>query len=167
MHRRTLVAAAGAIALPSLAGCLHSGDDPASVVEAWYEELSALDSDAGTEAALAAVDDLLHTQSPIRGAIGLYVPFLGDRERAGTDGEGADSDGVDLSSLETDVVARDIGADRIRQEFLFFQEGREELLEELAAENAVIRATVEWSTGETETQDWLVVTEDGDWTLFG
>lgn len=157
MDRRRFIGAAGSLALVGVAGCLHDEDGPESVVQAWYEKLADLDPDADNDAAQEELDDLLHTQSPIRGAIALFIGIVG---------EGEGSDQFEIESVETDIVAEDIGADRIREEFLFIQEGREQLLEELAEENAVVRATVDLSNGETETEDWLVVTEDGDWKLF-
>lgn len=157
MDRRRFIGAAGAFVTAGVAGCLHGEDGPQSVVQSWYDELADLDPDADAEAALEELDDLLHTQSPIRGAFALFIGVVGEGEASGQ---------FEIESVETDIVAEDIDADRIQEQFLFQQEGREHLLAELAEENAVVRATVDLSNGETETEDWLVVTEDGDWKLF-
>lgn len=173
MHRRKFIAAAGTTAALTLAGCLgddDAGDDPESTVVTWYERVDELDQEATGDEVEETLDDLLHSESPIRAGFELI-----DEE----DIEETDEQETELEDVETEILDEDIGADEIQTEFEVLTEEEakeagfgldfavsEETLEEVGEENALVEATVTTDEGDEEQEEWLVTTEDGDWVIF-
>jgi hypothetical protein len=161
MKRRQYVAAAGATVTAVIAGCLgdDGGNDPESVVVNFYE------SGENVGNAQEAIDELggfLHTESPI---LEIYETAAANENV--TDGEGIDPQSAE--TIETEILGEDLSTEQLNEEFSIQSsfEVSDELLQDLAEENARVRADVTYQEGGDETSEFLTVTEDSDWVIFG
>ncbi|MEF8821230.1 MAG: hypothetical protein V5A52_03055 [Halovenus sp.] len=151
MQRRQLLAAVGATAIVSLAGCsILGGDDeltldsPVEAVEAWHEAI--------TEQDLDAVDTILHSQSPIR-------PVEEPQETEGN---------ISVDSVDVDVVEESLDQSGVETELSGIDVDSDTISTFAEAENAVVEGQITLSLGE-ESQEQQVrhflAIEDGDWRL--
>jgi hypothetical protein len=157
MKRRQYVAAAGATVTAVIAGCLgdNSSNDPESVV------VNFIESGSNVETAQEAIDELgglLHTDSPI----------LDNYEAAEANVTDIEIDPQSVETIETEILGEDLSTEQLNEEFSIQSayEVSDELLQDLAEENARVRADVTYQEAEDETADVLTVTEDGDWVVF-
>lgn len=159
MKRRQFVVAAGATATATVAGCLGGGggsNDPESVVVSFYE------SGAGVESAgeaLDAVEEFFHTESPL-------LEFY--EAAAANESEEGNFTAQSVDTVETEIVEEDLSAEQLNEEYSLqsFYDVSDELLEQLAEENARVSADVTYAEAEDDSTEFLTVTEDGDWVIF-
>jgi hypothetical protein len=151
MQRRQLLAAVGATATATLAGCpiLDRGDDldldsPVATVEAWHEAI--------TERNLDAVDRILHSQSPNR-------PVEGPQNGGGS---------ISVETVDVEVVEENLDEDGVEAELSETGVDGETISTFAAAENAVVEGQITLSLGEeSQTQQvrHFLAVEDEDWKL--
>lgn len=164
MDRRNFIAALGAGTAFAIAGC--SGDDggsnvdtssPEAVVESFYKVSDDLDQDSSSDEILDAWEPMLHSASP-------YTEFIEemDDEDTGTGTETEEQQ--NLESVETEVTKEDLSAEELSARPGFFDMSEEEL-NAIAAENAVVSATVKYEDIDTQEREHVTATEDGDWLI--
>lgn len=162
MRRRKFMALVGATTVTSVAGCIGgdsgSGGNPGSVVEEFYEVASENQDDA--EALQSEADPLLHSKSPIRGALQFFV--------AAQSSEDAETQQKNFDGVSVEVLNEDLSADEIKENFdvSMSDQINDDLIESVAGENAHVESTVDYEDGSSETDEWLVVKEDGDWVIL-
>lgn len=163
MDRRQFIVAASTTSAIAMAGCLHGGggssadtSSPTALVESYYDAVDDLDSDTSGEDALDALDDFYHSESPVRDII---------EEGGGNQSDGEEQE-QSIASVSAEVTEEDLSADALDQRFgLSFFGTSQETIESFAEENAVVSAEIEFEEAETQTQEHLTATEDGDWQL--
>ncbi|MEZ3165358.1 twin-arginine translocation signal domain-containing protein [Halorubrum sp. RMP-47] len=153
MERRSFLSASGVTVLALAAGRPSIADDndgPAAAVGAYYRRASASED---SEAFAEAVPTLAHPASPLS-QVAEDVPMAFDET-------------VRQELSETAVVAEDLSAEQIRSISGFLSAAlSDEEIESLAAENAVVSATVVGSDGDETEFHWLVATDDdGEWRV--
>jgi hypothetical protein len=159
MQRRQFVAATGTVLAVGLAGCSGDGggpdtSSPTAIVDSFYGKVQDLDSDTSGEDLLDEVDNFLHSESPLRDVLG----------EGGNQSEGEDRT---ISSVETELGDEDLGGDALNERFgLSFFGVSDSTVESLAEENAVVNTTIEYEEADTQEQEHLTATEDGDWLIF-
>jgi len=131
-------------------------NDPESVVVSFYE------SGAGVESAgeaLDAVEGFLHTGSPL-------LEFY--EAAAANESEERNVTAQSVDTVETEIVKEDLNAEQLNEEYSLqsFYDVSDELLEELAEENARVSADVTYEEAEDGSSEFFTVTEDGDWVIF-
>lgn len=162
MRRRQFIVAAGTGAVAGLAGCSDSGDSsdgPEAVVEEFFD--AAKENQDDPEAFVEEASGTLHSESPLRG----FLEFFLEAESS----EDVETSQNSLEGIETEVTSEDLGADEIQQQFGgggMMQEVSDELINSIAAENAIVESVVENEDGSTQTDLWLVTKEDGEWVIF-
>lgn len=163
MQRRKFIVAAGATAVTGLAGC--SGGDgggsggPDGVVEDFFD--AAKNNEDDTEAFVDEAKGMLHSESPLRGFLELFL-----QSESSDDSETTTNV---PESIETEVTSEDLSADEITSEFgdsMMMGDVPEDVMEDIAGENAIVETTAEYEDGSSETSRWLVTKEDGDWVIF-
>jgi len=161
MKRRQFVVAAGATATAAVAGCLGGdGDggsnDPESVVVSFYEAGADVDS---AEQALDAVEEFFHTESPL---LGFY------EAAAANESEDSSFTAQSVETVETEIVEENLDAEQLNEEYSLqsFYNVSDELLEQLAEENARVSADVTYAEAEDDSTEFLTVTENGSWVIF-
>lgn len=125
-------------------------EGPAAVVREFYRRAEAAES---AEAFADDVDELSHPVSPLSD-VAADVPGFFDGARR-----------QDLADAE--VVARDVGAERIRGVSDFFNAWvDDEAVEAIAAENAVVAVTLRGDRSANGAElEWLVATAGDEWRL--
>jgi hypothetical protein len=124
--------------------------------ETAFEALSDLDGDLAPESIRAEVDHLLHSDSPLTGTFILFF-LVGIEGNPVEIHPPSDMPDLDTTVVEQDVTATEL-ADRLPEELALSPDVRTEV----AAENAVVRATF----GPQDTSSkWLVATESGEWLI--
>jgi hypothetical protein len=167
MERRQFVVGFGVAAGIGLAGCLGDGgqspqsrietDSPETVVESWNRGLNEIDLDELEALAEAAY----HSQSP------LLERFRGDGES-----QGQFTDDVTIESIETTVLAENLDEATLQEELRGFDMTDETIAqfaneEETARVEASVTSSVDgFDQTSTETTEYVVVTEDGEWQLL-
>ncbi|OTF06014.1 hypothetical protein [Halorubrum sp. SD612] len=150
MERRSFLSVGGAAVLALAAGRSSTADDaggPATAVEAYYRRASASED---AEAFAADVPPLAHPVSPLS-TLAEDVPMAFDTT-------------VRQELADAAVVEENVSADRIRSISGFLSASlTDEELESIAAENAVVSATVVGGDGGEFERRWLVATDDGEW----
>ena len=151
MQRRQLLAAVGATATASLAGCpILDGEDelvldsPVATVEAWHEAI--------TEQDLDAVDRILHSQSP-------------NRPVEGPQGAGSN---ISVETIDVEVVAENLDESGVEAELSGTGIDSATVSTFAAAENAVVEGQITLSLGEdSQTQQvrHFLAVENDDWKL--
>ena len=152
MERRSFLSVGGAAVLALAAGRPSTaGDagDPAAAVEAYYRRASASeDAEAFAEDVIAVA----HPASPLS-RLAEDVPMAFDAA-------------VRQELSDAAVVDEDLSADRIRSISGFLAASLTEAeVESIAAENAVVSATVVGGDGGEFEVEWLVATDDGEWRV--
>ena len=152
MERRSFLSVGGAAVLALAAGRSSTAGDaggPATAVEAYYRRASA------SEDAEAFADDvaaLAHPFSPLS-RLAEDVPMAFDAA-------------VRQELSDAAVVDEDLSADRIRSISGFLAASLTEAeVESIAAENAVVSATVVGGDGGEFELEWLVATDGGEWRV--
>ncbi|EMA70461.1 hypothetical protein [Halorubrum distributum] len=152
MERRSFLSAGGAAVLALAAGRSSTAGDagsPATAVEAYYRRASASED---AEAFAADVTALAHPFSPLS-RIAEDVPMAFDAV-------------IRQELSDPAVVGEDISADEIRSISGFLAASlTDEEIESIAAENAVVSATVIGGDGGEFERRWLVATDDDEWRL--
>jgi len=163
MRRREVIAVAGGVGLAGVAGCSGGGDgsdDPAAVVEEFYETAAANSDDPEAFADEAA--ELAHSESPLRrqGVLERFIVRIENGERTTVEFE--------MEDISTEVVDEDLGRDEITSRYELLEEADVdgETLESVAQENASVETVVEMGDGSTRNKTWLVTKEDGEWVIF-
>jgi len=153
MERRSFLSVGGATVLALAVGRSSTADDPdgpAAAVEEYYRRASASeDSEAFADTVIA----IAHPTSPLS-RVAEDVPMAFDAT-------------VRQELSETAVVTEDLSADEIRSISRFLSSSlSDEEIESLAAENAVVSATVVDGEGDETEFRWLVATDnDGVWRV--
>lgn len=155
MERRTVLSVGGTAVLALATGSASlpdaDADGPVAVVEEYYRRASATDD---SDAFADDVRALSHGASPLVD-LANDVPMAFD-------------DTLRQELIEAEVVAEDLSAERLRVVSDFFTGSvTDEQIETLAAENAVVSATVadaDAPDGEL-VFEWFVAPEDGAWRL--
>lgn len=152
MERRSFLSVGGATVLALAAGSTSTAGDvdgPAAAVEAYYRRASASED---SEAFADDVAALAHSFSPLS-RVADDVPMAFDAT-------------VRQELSDTVVVAEDVSADRIRSISGFLSASLTDAeVESIAAENAVVSATVVGGDGGEFEVRWLVATDDGEWRV--
>ena len=125
-------------------------EGPAAVVREFYRRAEAAES---AEAFADDVDELAHPVSPLSD-VAADVPGFFDGARR-----------QDLADAE--VVARDVGAERVRGVSDFFSAWMDDAaVRAITAENAVVAVTLSGERGASGAElEWLVATDGGEWRL--
>ena len=152
MERRSFLSVGGATVLALAVGRSSTADDPdgpAAAVEEYYRRASASED---SEAFADEVTALAHGASPLS-RLAEDVPMAFDAT-------------VRQELSEVAVADEDVSADEIRaiSEFLAASLTDAEI-ESIAAENAIVSATVVGGDGGEFTIEWLVATDDGEWRV--
>ncbi|TKX85273.1 hypothetical protein EXE43_14455 [Halorubrum sp. SS5] len=152
MERRSFLSVGGATVLALAAGRSSTADDdagPTAAVEAYYRRASASED---SEAFADDVAELAHGASPLS-RVAEDVPMAFDAT-------------VRQELSEAAVVEEDISAARIRSISGFLAASLSDAeLEAIAAENAVVSATVVGGDGGEFELEWLVATDGGEWRV--
>ena len=154
MRRRALLTAAATAATTLAAGVPGAADDvgdPTAVVESYYQQAARA---TGEDALADTVEQLAHSASPLPVLAGSTPSALGEA-RAQT-------------LVDSEVVATNVGTDRIAGTSDFFTEWPgQAAIETIAQHNAVVAVTLEDDRveGGTVEKEWLVAPENGDWRL--
>ncbi|RLM68176.1 hypothetical protein DVK05_10490 [Halorubrum sp. Atlit-8R] len=152
MERRSFLSVGGATVLALAAGRSSTADDaagPTAAVEAYYRRASASED---SEAFADDVAELAHGASPLS-RVAEDVPMAFDAT-------------VRQELSEAAVVEEDVSAARIRSISGFLAASLSDAeLEAIAAENAVVSATVVGGDGGEFELEWLVATDDGEWRV--
>ncbi|SNR52903.1 hypothetical protein SAMN06266787_103145 [Halorubrum ezzemoulense] len=150
MERRSFLSVGGAAVLALAAGRSSTAEGaggPAAAVEAYYRRASASED---AEAFAADVPALAHPVSPLS-TLAEDVPMAFDTT-------------VRQELADAAVVEENVSADRIRSISGFLSASlTDEELESIAAENAVVSATIVGGDGGEFERRWLVATDDGEW----
>lgn len=159
MQRRRFVTVAGSTALVGLAGCLHDGDSEfgsgPAVVEAFYEATNDAPEDASGEEMVDEFDEYLHSESPIRD---IWADLSADEMQ---------SDDRTVDSVEAEVTEEDLSAEQLQQELGGgFFDVSDEVIQDLADDNAQVEATVSYENGDEETSEHFTAPEGGNWQVF-
>ncbi len=154
MRRRALLSAGGATVLAMAAGLGagvddESDDGPTAAVETYYRRANAA---ADADAFAADVEELAYDASPLVD-IAEDTPLVFD-------------DPLDQTVRSTEVVAEDVGRERIRgiSDFLAASLDDDELAA-VAEENALVATTLDDPSAGEVTIEWLVATRDGEWRV--
>ena len=152
MERRSFLSVGGATVLALAAGrssIADDSDDPAAVVEEYYRRASASED---SEAFADDVAALAHPASPLS-RLAEDVPMAFDAT-------------VRQELSDAAVVAEDVSAERIRSISGFLSASLTDgETEAIAAENAVVSATVADGDGDEFEVEWLVATDGGEWRV--
>jgi hypothetical protein len=151
MQRRQLLAAVFATVTASLAGCpiLDSEDEleldsPVAAVEAWHEAI--------TEQDLDAVDQILHSQSPLR-------PVEEPPDSGGN---------ISVETVDVEVIEENLDESGVEAELSGTNVDSDSISTFASAENAVVEGQITLSLGEeSQTQQvrHFLAIEDGNWKL--
>jgi len=152
MERRLFLSVGGATVLALAVGRSSTAvdsDGPTAAVEEYYRRASASED---SEAFADEVTALAHGASPLS-RLAEDVPMAFDAT-------------VRQELSEVAVADEDVSADEIRaiSEFLAASLTDAEI-ESIAAENAIVSATVVGGDGGEFTIEWLVATDDGEWRV--
>ncbi|MEZ3165823.1 hypothetical protein ABNG02_00610 [Halorubrum ejinorense] len=152
MERRSFLSVGGATVLALAAGRFSTAGDPggpAAVVEEYYRRASASED---AEAFADEVAGLAHGASPLS-RLAEDVPMAFDSTVR-----------QELSGAA--VVVEDVSAERIRSISGFLSASlTDDEVESIAAENAIVSATVVGGDGGEFEIRWLVATDDGEWRV--
>ena len=152
MERRSFLAVGGATVLALAVGrssTAGDSDGPAAVVEEYYRRASASED---SEAFADDVAALAHPASPLS-RLAEDVPMAFDAT-------------VRQERSDAAVVAEDVSVERIRSISGFLSAAlTDRETEAIAAENAVVSATVAGGDGGEFEVEWLVATDGGEWRL--
>jgi hypothetical protein len=168
MERRQFIVGASTAAGIALAGCLGGGggespedkietDSPEAVVESWNRGLNEID----LEELEALAEAAYHSQSP-----------LFERYQSNNESQGQYTDDVSIESVETTVLAENLNESTLQEELRGFDVSDETIAqlandEETARVEATVTSSVEgFDRTSTETTEYVVATEDGEWQLL-
>lgn len=168
MNRRQFMTGASATAGIALAGCLGGGggespeerietNSPEAVVESWNRGLNEIDLEELEALAQAAY----HSQSPLL-----------ERYQSGNESQGQFTDDVSIEGVETTVLAEDLDESTLQEKLRIFDVSDETIAqlaneEETARVEAEVTSSVEgFDQTSTETTEYVVATEDGEWQLL-
>lgn len=165
MDRRKFILTAGTGAAVAVAGCnagpLGGGgggadtSSPVAVVESFYQSADGIGSDASTDEVLDEIDPFLHSASP-----------LPDLLQEGEESGGSDPGERSLSSVSAEVGEEDVGEDALANDYGLGLFGVSESdIADIAEENAIVQATVEYEDADTQEPEHVTATENGDWLI--
>jgi len=144
-------------------------DDPeaeaSAVVGEFYSRAEMIESEDDIDDYIDSIAELVHSVSP--------VPEF---YRTLAESEESELTVTVYESVETAVIAADLGGEAIRDRFFLARDVPEEDLETVAGENLVVEATLSGGTSaldgtstedgdEEQTTEWLVAPEEGDWLI--
>jgi hypothetical protein len=73
-----------------------------------------------------------------------------------------------VDTVETEILKENLGTEQLNETFSLqsFYGISDELLQDLAEENARVSADVTYEEADEDSTEFLTVTEDGDWVIF-